>query len=148
MCSFWVFFFSHNENQESAVWSLLDSMREGLLISFPEWTYFLCPSSVVSIVLWSATDEWNINEYQYDKYFQSLRCNTLLSWQASGKERGWRTGLQSDKSRLGEFNIRSTEILWNKIYMNCTLSFFQRYRNIVGICNIVIVRTISKTNGT
>lgn len=67
-------------------WSLLDAMRKGLLISFPKCTCFPCQSSVVSVALYSANDEWNINEYQYDKYFQCLPCNALLSWQRKRKE--------------------------------------------------------------
>ena len=49
-------------------------LREELLIPFSEWTCFLCPSSVILVALLSAIDEWNINEYRYDKiiYISSL----------------------------------------------------------------------------
>ena len=38
-------------------WSLFDPMREKLLVSFSEWSCFLCPSSVVSVGLLSVIDE-------------------------------------------------------------------------------------------
>ena len=44
-------------------------------------------SSVVSAALLSAIDESNVTEYQYDIFFSSLHCNTLLSQQTSRKER-------------------------------------------------------------
>ena len=44
-------------------------MKEGLLVPFSEWTFFLCPSPIVSVAFLSATDKENINEYQYDEYF-------------------------------------------------------------------------------
>ena len=50
-------------------WSLLYLMKEGLLVPFSEWTFFLCPSPIVSVAFLSATDKENINEYQYDEYF-------------------------------------------------------------------------------
>ena len=50
-------------------WSLLDPMKEGLLVPFSELTCFLCPSPIASVAFLSAIDKENINEYQYDEYF-------------------------------------------------------------------------------
>ena len=46
--------------------------------------------------------------------FNSPCSNKVLLLQVSRKETGWSTDLQSNKSRLREFSIRSTEILRNK----------------------------------
>ena len=59
-------------------WSLLDSMRKGLLAPLSEWTCFLCPSSVVSAVLFSALDESNVTEYRYNKTFFNLFATTCF----------------------------------------------------------------------
>ena len=74
----------------------------------------LLPLSILCCINYIIVSHWLMKYQWIPIHFQSLRCNMLLLWQALRKER-WRTGLQSDKSRLGDFNIRSTEVLWDKI---------------------------------
>lgn len=52
----------------------------GLLIPLTKWICFHFRSSVVSAALLSAIDESNIAYTDMIKYFQTLRCNTLLFW--------------------------------------------------------------------
>ena len=80
-------------------WFLLDPMREGLLIPFSEWSCFLCPSSLVSAALFSAIDEWNINEYPYDKYFNLFAATRYCRDKHQGKKEDG--GLGSSLIRVG-----------------------------------------------
>ena len=80
-------------------WSLLDPMREELLSPFSEWCCFICPPSVVSAALLSAIDEWNVNEYPYDKYFNLLAATWYCRNKHQGKEEDG--GLGSNLIRVG-----------------------------------------------
>ena len=59
-------------------WSLLDSIRKGILITVSEWTCFLFPASVVSAPLFPLIEKSNITENRYDNGPRHERVNLFF----------------------------------------------------------------------